>query len=171
MWQEGANGIPTRRVNPLLGLSVRPGDSMGEGGIGRGRCWKCVEAFSHKKSAQDECDTDKGTAGHPSGQRLCSEQDTGRAEKPDTDPNRHEIRKPRRVSHLERESHSHRTREQCKQGISHVMRLWRDPGEGKHQPQHKGDAVHNGHPIHNRSPRNTGIPVAHMAQGMSITEN
>jgi hypothetical protein len=131
---------------------------------------KCVEACSQQKSAQDECDADEDTAVDPPTKRLRSEQNTGRAEKPDAQSNRHKIREPRGVSHSERESHSHRTRKQCKQGIGHVMRLCRDPGECKHQSRQKSRAIRSGHRTHYCSPRDDRIPVRHTAENTSITE-
>jgi hypothetical protein len=50
------------------------------------------------------------------------------------------------------------------------MRLWRDPGEGQHQPRHKSDAISNGHRTHYCSPGDGRIPVRHTAQGTSFTE-
>ena len=49
------------------------------------------------------------------------------------------------------------------------MRLWRDPGEGQHQPRHKSDAIRNGHRTHYCSPGDGRIPVRHTAQSKSIT--
>lgn len=129
-----------------------------------------VEACSHQKSAQDECDSGEDTALGPSSEGLRSKQNTDRVENPEGNPNGQKIGEVRGVSRPKGESHSHCAGTQRKQRIAHVISLWRDPCPGQHQSRHISRAVCNGHCTDNGAPPDGRLSGRHAAQGTGFIE-
>ena len=138
--------------------------------IRHGRSWNGFQADADQQSAENDRRRDEATASDPTAQRLRVKQDTGQIEKPDADPNGHEIREPRRLSNSEGDCYTNRPCEQREQREANMIGLGRDPVKGKHQSRHKGGAIHNGNPPENRSPCHGLVPVRHRAQDTSMTE-